>query len=345
MRSKELWNYFIRGYSYFHRQERCLGFAEIYNLESTNICPMDCKMCPRRNMTRDLGYMKFPLFQKIIDQTKGYTEILWLDHFGDPLFNPQLKQMVSYAKSIGIETRISTNPTSLSPKKVKELMDTGLDRILLSLDGTNQETYSFLRGKNAHYGKAVDNINRLVELKLQTKKEKPFIEVSMIRMKETEAEIEEFKNRWNMQGINKILIKQFKTWDGSDAEIIKLAEEAQLSETYREPVEYPCVRPWFIITILWDGRVVPCCYDYDGKYIIGDLNSESLEEIWNNERMRKLRWQHINNNFEGNPLCAECKEKKGFPSSRFYPFDFRLLRNMKIKRIFNSIKREEESAS
>ena len=161
MKSKELWNYFVRGYSYFHRKEKCLGFAEIYNLESTNICPMDCKMCPRRNMTRNLGYMKFPLFKQIIDQTKGYTNILWLDHFGDPLFNPQLKKMVSYAKTIGIETRISTNPTSLSEKRVKELIDTGLDRILLSLDGTNQETYSFLRGENANYDKAVNNINSI----------------------------------------------------------------------------------------------------------------------------------------------------------------------------------------
>lgn len=344
MRPKEFWNYFIRGYSYFHRKEKCLGFAEIYNLESTNICPMDCKMCPRRHMKRDLGYMKFLLFKKIIAQTKGYTKILWLDHFGDPLFNPQLRKMVSYAKSIGIETRISTNPTSLSSKKVKGLLDTGIDRILISLDGTNQDTYRSLRGENANYDQAVNNINRLVELKLQSRRDKPFLEISMIRMKETEAEIEEFRKRWNILGINKVLIKQFKTWDGSDSEIIKLAEKAQLSDAYKGSFEYPCLRPWFIITILWDGRVVPCCYDYDGKYIIGDLNSESLEEIWNNESMRRLRRQHINSDFEDNSLCANCREKTGFPSSRFYPFDFMLLRNMKIKRIFNSIKREEESA-
>ncbi len=344
MNLKEAWNYFVRGYSYFHRKERCLGFAEIYNLESTNICPMNCRMCPRKHMQRDIGYMKLPLFEKIIDQTSGYTKILWLDHFGDPLFNPVLNKMIGYAGSKGIETRISTNPTSLSDKKIKELLDSGVDRILLSLDGTNQKTYQYLRGKNANYQKALDNIDRLLALKLRAQTKMPFIEISMIRMKETASEIASFKERWNIKGIDKILIKQFKTWDDSDREIAKLAEDAQLTDSYRQPIEYPCVRPWFIVTILWDGRVVPCCYDYDGKYIIGDLKVESLEQIWNNQRMRKLRWQHINNHFEDNILCADCKEKMGFPASRSYPFDIRLLKNIKIKRIVNSIKREEESA-
>jgi radical SAM protein with 4Fe4S-binding SPASM domain len=345
MKAKEAWNYFIRGYSYFHRKEKCFGFAEIYNLESTNICPMDCKMCPRRHMQRDLGYMKYPLFKKIIDQTRGYTRILWLDHFGDPLYNPVLDKMIAYAKQLDIETRISTNPTSLSKKKIEKLLASGIDRILLSLDGTNQETYQYLRGANARYDKAVYNIEELVALKSASRKKSPFIEISMIRMQETETEIAAFKNQWDIPGIDKILIKQFKTWDDSDPDIVRMAQDSQLSSAYRKPIEHPCVRPWFIVSVLWDGRVVPCCYDYDGKYIIGDLKTESLEQIWNNANMRRLRSQHIHNDFEGNPLCAACKEKTGFPPSRYYPFDIGLIRTLNMGDIFNSINREEKSAA
>jgi radical SAM protein with 4Fe4S-binding SPASM domain len=140
------------------------------------------------------------------------------------------------------------------------------------------------------------------------------------------------------------LIKQFKTWDGSNPQIVKLAGEGQLSTTYQEPVRYPCVRPWFIITILWDGRVVPCCYDYDGKYVIGDLTTHSLKEIWNNRRMQELRRQLITGTFYDNPLCENCREAKGYPESPWYPLDPGLLRKIPLKSIWNSIQREEGSA-
>jgi radical SAM protein with 4Fe4S-binding SPASM domain len=297
-------------------------------------------MCPRGNMTRKIGNMSIDIFQKIIDQTSGYSKMIWLFHFGDSVFHPQLNQFVDYAKSKDIKTGISTNPTSLSDKIVTRIMSGDIDRITLSLDGINDNTYKYLRGNSVDYNLAEKNVSNLLKKKKIKGNGRPFIEISMIEMKNTEAEVKEFKNRWNIPGIDKIIIKQFKTWDGSDATIAKMARKSQLSDSYRSENSYPCMRPWFLLTILWNGKVVPCCYDYDGKYIIGDVHSQSLEEIWNCDRMIELRRQHIMNNFEDNPLCKNCKEKKGGPAGKYYPFDLSVLRKIGIRNIIGSIRRE-----
>jgi radical SAM protein with 4Fe4S-binding SPASM domain len=287
-------------------------------------------MCPRDIMTRPKGYMAFELFKKIVDQTKGCTEWLWLHHMGDPMLHPKVGDFIRYAKSKGIKTRLSTNPVCLTDKKVKEILDAGLDFIHISLDGMDNETYKLLRGKNADYEKAVKNTERLLDTKRKLGLKTPVVRMGIIRMKKTENSVDKFKEFWLKRGVNEIEIKDFRTWDGSIKEIIDLAGEENLSKEFKHQKKFSCRQPWLHLVFLWDGRVVPCCYDYDGKYVIGDLNKESLESIWNNKSMLRLRQQQKSNNFEGNQLCASCKEREGSPPSKFYPFNM-----YTFKTIFN----------
>ncbi len=304
---------FLNMYSYFHRKTKALGEPQIFNIETTNLCPMDCVMCPRRHMKRKLGHMDFNLYKKIINQIKGNTYSIWLHHFGDPLMHPELYKFIEYAEKNKVKTKISINPGFLTKEIGKKIIDAKLTHLHISLDGTNDAMYKKLRGRNADYNKAIENINEFLKLK---KGKKPYVSLAMIHMKETKDKIEEFRKKWDVKGIDKVEIKEFTTWDGSDKEIIKLAEDSQKSEGFQKSLKYPCVRPWHRMTVLWDGRVVPCCFDYDGKYILGDLNKESLKEIWNGKQMRKLRKQHITNNFEDNELCKNCKEKYVFEKNK-----------------------------
>lgn len=321
MNLKKAMDYFLKGYSYFHRKSNCMGHPELYAVEVTNHCMMDCEMCPRRDMTRPKGHMSFELFKKIIDQTKGYTEWLWLHDFGDPLLHPEIGRLIKYAKRKGIKTRLSTNPVSITEKKAKDVIDAGLDFMHISLDGIDEETYNLLRGKNADYKKGIANVERFLDIKKKSGKKKPIVRMGIIRMKKTEESVEKFKRIWLKRGVDEIEIKDFRTWDGSVKRIINMAGEENLSKEFKDTKKKVCRQPWIHMVVLWDGRVVPCCYDFDAKYVIGDLNKESLASLWNNEKMIKLRQQQITNNFKDNRLCVTCREKEGMPPSKLYPFN------------------------
>ena len=319
---KKLWNYFIKSYSYFHRKKISYGFPEIYTLELTNHCAMSCRMCPHDLMKRSRGFMSFETFKKVIDQIKPYANRdLCIHGIGDSLLHPDLREFVRYAKSKNISLRVSTNPISLTEKSSHILIEEELDHLFISLDGINPETYRYLRGERANYQQALKRIQYFIDLKKALKKKKPYIEISMIRLKETEKEVEEFKKKWETSGVDNVLIKAFKTWDGSIQSIKELASPDQLSDVARQKERYSCIRPWLIISILWDGRVVPCCYDYDAKYVIGSVNEESIKEIWNNKKMQELRRTLTDADFTANKLCASCIEGEGAPPSRIYPLD------------------------
>ena len=273
---------------------------------------MSCIMCPRKYMKRKVGFMDFNLYKKIIDQLQGYTHAIWLHHFGESLLHPKIDKFIEYAKKNKIKTQLSINPILLNKQNTQKILN--LDYLHISLDGTTEETYKKLRGKNADYKKAVKLIYEFLQ-----NKNKPYTTLAIIRMKETENELESFKKQWRNSGINNIEIKEFTTWDGSIKQIQKLASE--FSEAYKKKLSYPCVRPWHRLTILWDGRVVPCCYDYDAKYVLGDLNNQSLKEIWNSEEILELRRQNIFNDFKNNKLCINCNEKYGMPASKLYPLN------------------------
>jgi len=313
---------FLNGFCYFHRLRHSFGYPMIFQIETTNACAMNCRMCPRKDMKRKIGFMDIDLFKKIVDQLKGYTRELFLHHFGDPLLHSKLFEMIDYADEKGIKTKLSTNPVSMRPEINDKILKSKLDYLHISLDGTDEKTYKFLRGNNADYKKGIKYIEDFLLKKNRLKQEKPYVVLAIIRMKETEKEIKQFKDYWGKKlGVNKIEIKQFRTWDGSNKEINKMADESYLSNRYKNPTKYACFQPWLWVTVLWDGRVVPCCYDYEGKYVLGDLKRQSLKEIWNGKRMKELRRQNMTNDFKNNPLCANCREKGGAKKSRLYPLN------------------------
>jgi radical SAM protein with 4Fe4S-binding SPASM domain len=321
LNTKRLLNLYRRGYSYFHRMEHSLGQPEVLAIETTNACMMDCEMCPRREMTRKVGHMEFGLFKKIVDEAKEYSEWIWLHLLGDPLLHPEIEKLIRYAHSVGIKTRISTNPNCLTERKTRDIIDAGLDLIHISLDGTDNTSYQSVRGKNADYDQAIVNIDRLIRIRNEMGIKHPIIRIAIIRMEKTKNLIEDFKRLWSDRGVDDIVVTDYVTWDGSIQRIVDFAGDNNLSAGYNSPIQRTCFLPWMSVEILWDGRVVPCCYDSDGKNVLGDLKHESLKSIWNNQPMIALRRQHISFNYANNNLCASCREKQGAPESRSYPFN------------------------
>jgi len=268
-------------------------------------------------MTRKLKHMELGLFQRVIDEAKDWTEFVWLDHFGDPLLNPSLFDMIAYAKSKKLHIGFSTNATSLKSDNSRKLINLKLDLLNISLDGTDQETYQYYRGSNANYEKAVGFLEEHIRQKLELHSLFPYTVVSMIKMEKTALQVDAFKKLWSRDGIDWVLIKQFSAMSGTIDSINELRTVPKPSDATLPK----CYFPWSSVTVLADGKVVPCCYDYDGQMILGDLAKDSLAAVWNGKKMNRLRRDHILGDYRKNILCRNCVDRRsvrglGFISKR-----------------------------
>jgi len=305
------YTHLAQAFSYFTRQNRVYSYPIIFQIEPTNHCPMNCVMCPRQFMKRKLGFMDFNLYKKIIDQVKVYDTHIQLHHFGDPLMHPQIDKFIKYAHDRGIKINCSVNPILLTREMSARLVDSGLDRIYISLDSVDDESYKKIRGTRANYDRAVSNIRYFADLKVRRRKKNPHITIGLIYMKSTKGNVDDFRKFWRIPGIDDVCIKPFT---GFGLKSLLPYADASSLKRIEHKCTYPCFLPWRSMTVLWDGRVVPCCYDYDGKYVIGDLKKELLKDVWNSGRMVLLRRQNNLNDFTGNDLCGPCNERYGWPS-------------------------------
>lgn len=202
---------------YLHKKPQIstLCFPSVLQIELTNRCNLDCIMCPRQRMTRQIGDMSLELFKRIVDQLKNKTEIAILHLLGESLLNPHLFEMIDYCKEAGIRTILSTNSTLLRRERIQKLLEAKLDILLLSFDGFSQKTYEKIR-HGADFNKTIENVKNFLNLK---KNAYPFTIVQMIEMKDTQGEINDFLNFWKGYRV-KPLVKPFTHWQG-DVESIK----------------------------------------------------------------------------------------------------------------------------
>jgi radical SAM protein with 4Fe4S-binding SPASM domain len=320
-----LTNIFKKGWYYSHKKLETKAYPTISNVETTNACGMRCIMCPRQYMKRKVGFMDVKLFEKIVGQMKANSDIC-LHHFGDPMLHPKIEEFFVICQNYGIHSSLSTNPMSLTKENTEKILRGGLTSLHISLDGATKETYEKIRRGRADYNEAIKNIKYFLAEKNKTYYQ-PKVIIAIIRMKETEEEIETFKKQWEgVEGVDEVQVKTYISWSGEHPEITNLASEY----SHKFNRDYiPCFWNWGKLTVLWDGRVVPCCFDYDGKFVLGDLNTQTLEEIWNGPRMQVLRNMQINNFYPEGHLCKYCKEREGFRPSKWYPFNIILRKGLK----------------
>jgi len=327
-------NYYLTMYGYLHRKITLGNQPRIWTIELTNYCNLDCIMCPRRHMTREIGYMDFDLFRRIINQCKNYIDYIWFDNFGEPLYHPQLPKFINYCSENNISTGFSTNATILDEEKAAMILNSKLDRIYLCLDGTKKEKYESIR-LNANFDKTRSNIINFLKLKNKLGKSKPFTNLNMIKMDDTKDEIEDFRKQWEGLADN-VYIKPFCQWANQDEEISKkMAKEEREIALQKNKSRYPCIYLWREGIILWNGDLVPCCSDYDGKIVLGNAGREKLKDIWNSSKAREIRKQHCQGSYD-NSLCRDCTEWAGFEKDIFYPFSH--ISKRSISNLFRNFK-------
>ena len=267
------------------------------NMELTNDCPMSCVMCPRRKMTRPIGYMTKELFYYVISQVEGLT--VRLHQMGESLLHPRLGEFIQEAKRYGHFTILSANPQFLSDKAIRDICHNRLDTIHLMSDGVTSEKHKEIRGSTADLGKALRRARALVEYRNQHGG--PEIIAPQIQMRDTQGKIAEFRRIWGDVGVDVVKPRPYTTWGTDDKDIHEL--------TPGDFVPRTCNSPWVELVIQWDGKVVPCCLDYDGKQEVGDANTQTLQEIWSGESIEELREALLSKELPTEHPCLSCDKR------------------------------------
>ena len=158
-----LHNRMLQVASYGNRSPVSLGKPFAFQIEATNYCNLRCPMCPHDLMEREVGYMSFDLFKRVIDEVRDYSTEVRLHNMGESLFHRQIDQLIDYAKANGIKTVLSSNASALTERAAIKILDAGLDELLISFDGASKETYEFLR-EGARYDKVLEKVEAFLAL-------------------------------------------------------------------------------------------------------------------------------------------------------------------------------------
>ena len=270
-------------------RDRSPILPEIVQIESTNICNAKCVFCPRDEMHRRQGVMSFDLFKKIVDECAelGITHVR-VHNYGEPFIDRRLVEKVRYAKSKGIqEVGMISNGSLISEEVARGMIEAGLDAINISIDAGGRDVFESTR-IGLKYDKVIGNVERLVRLRAELGRRRPKLILSFVRQNNSEDE-RAFIEHWKAIA-DKIHITDLHNWAGT------LNRESD--------VNYPCYRPWLTFTVLWDGRVSLCCADFDGRTVLGDLNTSTIQEVWNAEPYRNARRMHLESG--GPEICRSC---------------------------------------
>jgi radical SAM protein with 4Fe4S-binding SPASM domain len=270
-------------------RDRAPRLPEIVQIESTNICNAKCVFCPRDEMQRRQGIMTVELFKKIVDECAdlGITHIR-MHNYGEAFMDRRLVEKVRYAKQKGIrEVGMISNGSLITEPVARGMIEAGLDAINISVDASGKEVFEATR-LGLKYDKVIANIERLLRIRTESGKRRPKLILSFVRQNNS-ADEAAFIEHWRTIA-DKIHVTDLHNWAGT------LNTESD--------VNYPCYRPWLTFTVLWDGRVSLCCADFDGKTILGNLNSQTIAEIWNAEPYRNVRREHLESG--GPDVCRAC---------------------------------------
>ena len=243
--------------------------------------------------------MDIDLFRKIIDDASAMgVRLVFLYLHGEPTLHAQIVEMIRYMKSKKVAVHLTTNGILLNKEKIKRILESGVnsaDYITFSIMGSSKEVHEGIvkRGK---YDKTVENIHIFLNLRRKLRMNGPIIETIFYTMPENKHEEEEY----------------VKTWKGV---VDHVRQGGDISESFAEykrdertlPLRTrTCRNLWQKMTIFWNGDVTMCCEDVDGDWILGNLNEQSISEIWNRGRMLTIKRVHKHKRFEKIPLCSIC---------------------------------------
>lgn len=285
-------------------------------IEPTTACNLRCPECPSglRSFTRPTGKLDTSLFDKIMDDVSSHLLYLTFYFQGEPYLNPEFLKMVSIANKHKIYTTTSTNAHFLDDANAKETVLSGLDRLIISIDGASQETYESYR-KDGELTKVLEGTKNILKWRKELKSNGPKVVWQFLVVKPNEHEIPKIKQLAKEYGVDKVAFKTAQIYDYENGnELIPTIDKYSRYKTngdgtfsIKNDLENKCWKMWQSCVITWDGQVIPCCFDKDASHSMGNVAQHSFTEIWHSESYDRFRNALLTSRSEIE-ICKNCTE-------------------------------------
>lgn len=286
------------------------------SIEPSTACNLSCPECPAglRNFTRPTGNLTPEHFRKMIDELSPHLVYLTLYFQGEPLLNRHFTEMVRYAKKHNIYVATSTNGHFLDEETAKSLIDSGLDRLIISIDGTDQKTYELYR-KGGNLETVNQGIVNIIAAKKKAGSKNPLVELQFLVTGYNEHQIPDMKTFAREVKADKLTFKSAQVYSFENGnELIpsskKYSRYRQRPDgTWQVKSKLPdrCHRLWRAPVITWDGNVLPCCFDKDAFHVIGNLRDHPFGRIWKSPEYRAFR-KKVFTSRRNISICTNCTE-------------------------------------
>jgi radical SAM protein with 4Fe4S-binding SPASM domain len=295
---------------------RIKGLPTSISIEPTTSCNLRCPECPSglRAFTRPTGMLEQQLFKNTIDQLAPTLNYLTFYFQGEPYLNPKFLDMVAYASEKMIYTATSTNAHYLNDESARKTVESGLDRLIISIDGTTQDTYESYR-IGGQLDKVIEGARNIILWKRKLKSKTPHVVFQFLVVKPNEHQVQEVYKIARDLGVDQVVLKTAQIYDYKNgSELIPSQEKYSRykknkngSYEIKNKLLNHCWKMWHSCVLTWDGKVVPCCFDKDAHFVLGDLNKNSFAEIWNGKQYSNFRTALLKSRSEIE-ICKNCTE-------------------------------------
>lgn len=267
-------------------------------IEVTTSCNSDCVMCPHKKLTRPKGHMDFELYKKIIAEATDWSvPLVQLSGFGETLMDRRISDRVRYAKDRSIPfVRLNTNGSLMNSTVAEDLVSSGIDEILISVDHGKKEEYEAIR-RNLNFDTVSGNISYLVEIRNKNGNTKPAIGINAVAQDKSLNQVQSVYERFSSE-VDYITFQTAWNWTGS--------VKTDTPLTNKNRTRFPCPYPWHFLNVSWNGDVSICCTDYDNAVLVGNITDQTLYDVWHSREYSRLRAIHMAGAFHQIPVCQAC---------------------------------------
>ena len=309
----------VLGSFYFSRMTglpRQKGLPVSISIEPTTSCNLRCPECPSglRAFTRPTGMLEKNFFQQTIDEISNHLLYLVFYFQGEPYLNPDFLEMVQYAVDRNIYTATSTNAHYLSDENARRTVESGLDRLIISIDGTTQEVYEQYR-VGGSLEKVMEGTRNIVRWKKALRSATPHIIFQYLVVQPNEHQVTEVKKLAKELGVDEVAFKTAQVYDFENGHPLipvngkysRYKKNGNGKWSIKNPLMNHCWKMWHSCVLTWDGTVVPCCFDKDASHSLGSLKQKSFREIWFGESYNNFRKNLLSGRSKID-ICTNCTE-------------------------------------
>lgn len=292
------------------------GLPFTVSFEPTTACNLRCPECPSglRAFTRETGNLKTDFFRKTMDEISDTLMYLIFYFQGEPYINPKFLEMVAYANQKGIYTITSTNAHFLDDDNARKTVESGLNRLIISIDGTTQETYESYR-REGELSKVIAGAKNMVKWKRKLNSKTPHIIFQFLVVKPNEHQIPEVHELAKEIGVDEVKLKTAQIYDYKNGNALitsidkysRYAQQADGTYVIKNELLNHCWKLWHSCVITWNGLVVPCCFDKDAEYRLGDLRETNFKTLWKGNKYNAFRSLLLKGR-DKIEICQNCTE-------------------------------------